>query len=589
MRHRLALGVGAAVSAAALGTLGLSPGASAAPSAAPARAAAAPAAPTGSSGVLGHYKHLVVVYEENHSFDNLYGDWGAIRGKQVEGRRAASLGHTLQVKQDGRTYACLLQDDVNLAAPDPLGTTCTDDANGMLFGSHFANRPFAIDDYIKPTDTTCPAPGAYYPNGVRKGEGQPGGCTRDLVHRFYQEQYQLDGGKQDRYSTGSDAAGLTQGYYRTRQLPIYKYLHSAGAPNYVVAERFFQAAFGGSFLNHQYLVAAAAPPFPGAVDDRSTDDLHAVLDTNGFPSTYPLYTPTVAAAHDGALTQSCDKPTTQPGFACGNYAVNTIQPWFQPYAPGTPDALRLPPVDDRHSPKTIGDELSHARVSWAWYAGGWDNAAGKVDGRGWTNGSDPGTCEDPQTASGATYPYCPNALFQYHHQPFNYFARYAPGTPARANHLRDEKDFLAAVRGGHLPRVSFVKPIGAENEHPGYASESSGSSHLVDLLKAVTRGPQAKDTLVVVTYDEFGGQWDHVSPPGQGSATGGPHDEYGPGTRVPALVVGSSLPHDGVDSTSHDTLSIMATIERAYGLAPLTERDAHVSDLRSALRAAGVR
>ena len=98
------------------------------------------------------------------------------------------------------------------------------------------------------------------PNGVLKDtEGAlPGGCTRDLVHRFYQEQYQIDGGKQDRYTTGSDAVGLTRAATRRPQLPIYRYLHSKGAPNYVVADRFFQGAFGGSFLNHQYLIAARA-------------------------------------------------------------------------------------------------------------------------------------------------------------------------------------------------------------------------------------------------------------------------------------------------------------------------------------------
>ncbi len=96
-------------------------------------------------------------------------------------------------------------------------------------------------------------------NGVPKGSGEPGGCTRDIVHRFYQEQYQLNGGKQNRYVTGSDAVGLTQGYYKTRDLPIYKYLHRKGAPKYVLADRFFQAAFGGSFLNHQWLIAARTP------------------------------------------------------------------------------------------------------------------------------------------------------------------------------------------------------------------------------------------------------------------------------------------------------------------------------------------
>src|SRR5207247_6216637 len=91
-----------------------------------------------------------------------------------------------------------------------------------------------------------------------------------------------------------------------------------------------------------------------------------------------------------------------------------------------------------------------------------------------------------------------------------------------------------------LDQVSFVKPIGLENEHPGYTSEGRGSDHLVDLLKLIEGSSCAKDTMVIVTYDEFGGQWDHVSPPGQGG-TAGPHDEWGPGTRVPALIVSTDL------------------------------------------------
>ena len=132
--------------------------------------------------------------------------------------------------------------------------------------SNFLNRPFLIDDFIKPTDKTCPAPGVFAANGVLKDSpgALPGGCTRDLVHRYYQEQYQLNGGKQNRYMTGSDAVGLTQGVYDTRALPIYKYLHTRGHPDYAIADAFFQAAFGGSFLNHQWLVAAATPTWPNA-------------------------------------------------------------------------------------------------------------------------------------------------------------------------------------------------------------------------------------------------------------------------------------------------------------------------------------
>jgi len=518
----------------------------------------------------GGYKHLVVIYEENHSFDNLYGRWGRVHGERVAGLRRATPLHTRQVAQDGTAYGCLLQNDVNLTSP-PLPADCADGhtVNNPAgsptqttdgFVSHFSNQTFRVDDFIRPQDTTCPAPGASAPNGVPKGSGEPGGCTRDLVHRFYQEQYQLNDGAQNRYVTGSDAVGLTMGTYRTKRLPVYRYLHSAGAPKYVVADHFFQAAFGGSFLNHQWLIAARSPL------DTTNGGLgakHSVLDSNAMVTSYPLYTPTRTDVVDGQLTARCTDPTVSSEMlACGNFAVNTVQPNSEPTLhPADPKAAqppRIPLIDDTAFPN-IGDRLSAKGIKWNWYSGGWNDAA-----------------------SGH-----PGPLFQFHHQPFNYFANYAEGAPGR-RHLKDEAAFRRAARKGHLPRVSFVKPYGAENEHPGYASEPNGSDHLVTLLREITRGPQAKTTLVVVTYDEFGGQWDHVSPPGLGGKQG-VHDAWGPGTRIPALVLSRSLRHSGVDHTSYDTTSILATIERSFGLAPLSTRDAAVNDLSHAVAAAGGR
>ncbi|GCD91859.1 acid phosphatase [Nocardioides sp. LS1] len=504
-------------------------------------AAAAPAA-TAPGHLPGGYKHLVVIYEENHSFDNLYGTWGQVHGQHVVGLSDAPKARATQVAQDGTAYSCLPQDDVNLTSP-PLSSTCQDDAHGVS-ASHFANTPFSIDDYIKPEDKTCPAEGVYAPNGVLKDSdgAEPGGCTRDLVHRFYQEQYQIDGGKQDRYTTGSDAVGLTQGHYATKQLPIWKYLHSDGAPKYVVADHFFQGAFGGSFLNHQFLIAARAPL---DTSNGASGAKNSVLDANGMPTSYPQYHAT-GTVLDDKLTQECagDPALNDPVHACGDYAVNTIQPTSTPHGSGA----QLPLIDDAQYPN-IGDRLTGAGISWNWYSGGWDDAeAGH-----------------------------PGALFQYHHQPFNYFADYAPGKPGRA-HLQDETNFFSAAKAGHLPTVSFVKPYGAENEHPGYASEPNGSDHLVKLLKTISRSPQADKTLVVVTYDEFGGTWDHVSPPKV--------DAWGPGTRVPALVLSTSLKHSGVDHTSYDTTSILATLEQSFGLAPLSSRDAGAHSLAAAVAAA---
>jgi len=88
--------------------------------------------------------------------------------------------------------------------------------------------------------------------------------------------------------------------------------------------------------------------------------------------------------------------------------------------------------------------------------------------------------------------------------------------------------------------------------------------------------------MVIVTYDEFGGEWDHVPPPGtpQNPAAPGRSDIWGPGTRIPTLVVSPFLRgNEVVDHTQYDTTSILATIEQRYGLRPLSTRDASVNSL----------
>ena len=195
---------------------------------------------------------------------------------------------------------------------------------------------------------------------------------------------------------------------------------------------------------------------------------------------------------------------------------------------------------------TIGDRLTEKGVGWAWYAGGWNDAvAGHAD---------------PQ--------------FAYNHQPFLYFANYAPGTPGRA-HLKDERDFVSALADGSLPAVSFVKPIGEENEHPGTADLISGQQHVADLVGRIERSRYAADTVIVIAYDENGGRWDHVPPPSG--------DRWGPGTRVPAILAGRLAASHKVDHGQYETTSILRMIERRWRLAPVGSRDASAPDLTNAL------
>src|SRR5450830_672559 len=108
----------------------------------------------------------------------------------------------------------------------------------------------------------------------------------------------------------------------------------------------------------------------------------------------------------------------------------------------------LPP----QTQKNIGDLLSDKGVSWAWYAGAW-NATTKA------------AQTDRKFAS-------PTPNFQFHHQPFNYFANMDPVKYAayRAEHLKDfDSSFLQDAAAGKLPAVTFYKPQGNLNQHAGYA------------------------------------------------------------------------------------------------------------------------
>ena len=121
-----------------------------------------------------------------------------------------------------------------------------------------------------------------------------------------------------------------------------------------------------------------------------------------------------ASALDGPPKFVADGPLTPDG-----YGVNTMAPPYQPSYVPPPDpgnAAYADPADHRVMPPqgyaTIGDRLSEMNIDWAWYSGAWQYA---LEHR------DTGTVPD----------------FQYHHQPFNYFVNYAPGTDARRKHLRD--------------------------------------------------------------------------------------------------------------------------------------------------------
>ena len=283
------------------------------------------------------------------------------------------------------------------------------------------------------------------------------------------------------------------------------------AAQYTLLDHFFHAAYGVSLLNHFWLISAATPRWPNAPD--------AVR---------------IKLAPDGKLPQ--DGAVTPDG-----YLVNTAYSSIGPHPAQTKRDELVPPLTN----PTIGDRLSAKGISWAWYSGGWDAArAGH-----------------------------PDPLFQFNHQPFAYFANYAPGTPGAA-HLQDETALNRALVSDTLPAVSFVKPDGADNEHPGYANLFAGETQAAALIGRIMHSSAWPSTAIIVTYDENGGFWDHVSPPKL--------DRWGDGTRVPAIVISPFARRHFVDHTTYDTTSVLALIEKRFGLQPLSGRDAAAAPLLNA-------
>ncbi len=484
---------------------------------------------------------IVVIYAENRAFDNLYGNFPGAHGlsEVIDGNGRPLPSYVPQIDRNGSVLAILPPTWGGVTAPGTQPVVTEAQSAGL------PNAPFSIEHAFTPQANVTLSTST---------------VTRDLVHRFFEHQMQIDGGKNDGYAAWSDAGGLAMGHYDYSQSALYSL-----AREFVLADDFFQGAFGGSFLNHQYLVCACAPRYPGA-DSAAAKPSIALLDQDAAGH----YLPRLTLARD-ARGSALDAP---PSFARnGNitplnyfgdgefYAVNTMQPAYQPSgnppAAGDADFLFADPMKATTLPPqtqaTIGDRLDAKHIRWVWYAGAW--IAASADGR-----------QPPQKTRTAIYaPLYAGADpdFQAHHQPFNYYERFDPAAHAeyRAVHLQDYSALLADAAAGRLPAVAFYKPQGNVNQHAGYASVAEGDAHIADLVAKLRASPQWPHMVIVITYDEFGGAWDHVAPPHG--------DLLGPGARIPALIISPFAKRGTVDHTQYDTASILRLITRRFDLAPL--------------------
>ncbi|HEY1810641.1 MAG TPA: alkaline phosphatase family protein [Acidobacteriaceae bacterium] len=194
------------------------------------------------------------------------------------------------------------------------------------------------------------------------------------------------------------------------------------------------------------------------------------------------------------------------------------------------------------SETNVGNQMTAAGVSWAWYQSGYDTSVNS-------------TCQD----------YVPQEdVFQYFTST-NY-----------SSNLQDIslKSFEQTLTGGTLPSVSFVTPAPGYSEHPGSGHMADGIEWADEFVQAVKNSPYWQSTAIVMLYDESGGWYDHEPPPQLANS-------FGLGARVPVIVISPYAKAGYISKQPMDYVSILRFIQWNWGLGMLPAADQQAREQQS--------
>ncbi len=291
------------------------------------------------------------------------------------------------------------------------------------------------------------------------------------------------------------------------------------ADRFVLADHFFTSAFGPTNPEHLYTVAADGY---GLVDNFSAGGTGS---TSGFYCDSPDMS--VEAFRRNISSSGQQQIMTWEDQLGSHYPlyIYRIAAFWQKQR----NCFDMP---------TLPDELTRAGITWKYYA-------------------------DTENIY--------NALEEIKH------VRFGP----EWKNVQSPDQLIKDLQSHHLPQVSWVNPPVSYDEHPGSGvSVCAGENWTVQHVNAVMHSPYWKDTAIVQVWDDFGGFYDHIPPP---------HLDYmGLGPRAPALIISpwtrrGTNPDGGyIDHTTYEFGSVLAFIEKTFGLKPLTVRDAKADPLSGA-------
>jgi phospholipase C len=465
-------------------------------------------------------KHVVVIFQENESFDHYFGTYP--KAANTDGRRFKAAKGTPAV--DGLLPA------TSRSLPRSLRHT-----TNLLTNNPNASQPQRLDSS---------------PTGLAGDAG--GQLTCDEDHNYSDEQQAFDGGKMDHFvqSTGTDAGTKSPFGTTCQASQVMDYFDGNTVTalwNYAQHFSMSDNSFGVTF----------GPSAPGAINVASGD-------TGNVDATHTANSPSVSTptSPDGDLT-----PDGKGGYSL----TNDAQPYWDDCS--TRDAVAF-------NGKNIGDVLNKAGLSWGWFEGGFDptttfstaSAATGHSGQATSqfipdefsgsftgknvppNASNQALCDAVHpvgAALGGTGQWGYKDDYIPHHEPFQFYAStanphhltvpvngsgrdtltgleeigtdtqsYVNGVPQfnTPNHQYDTSDFdqlVAAIRAGKLPAsalpaVSFLKAPGYEDGHPGYSDPADEQAFVTREIDSLMRTADWKSTVVIVNWDDSDGWYDHV-------------------------------------------------------------------------------
>ena len=344
------------------------------------------------------------------------------------------------------------------------------------------------------------------------------GVNYDLSHAHSAFTAQYDGGKMD----GADLVTISCHVPPCPANPQFYYVNSSDvqpyfqmAEQYTFGDRMFQTNEGPSFPAHQFIISGTSAP---------------TATSNLFVGENPT-------APKGQLDAGCaasPEATVYLVDALSNETTTTY------------------PCTEHPS---LTDQLDSKSISWRYYT----PSAGSI----WTG---PNAI---QHMCGPNAP-PPNATACIGSDWVNNVILYTTDNPA---------PILTDIANSALPTVSWVIPAGKNSDHAGSSSSTGGPSWVASIVNAIGNSSYWANTAIFVTWDDWGGWYDHVPPPkviDDGTSWG---SGYVYGFRVPLIVISPYARPKYISHVNHDFGSILRFLEENFGLSPLGYADAFADDL----------